>query len=564
MKLWRINLIWLIFFILGLAILSKLAYLQLVSSDFYRALAKGQQEIFESLPGERGKIFLHDKNNLAILATNVDWFFCYASPKIIKEKEKTAEIVAETLNLDKEELLEKFKDKESLFVVLKRKLSDEEIQKIKELSLPGIYLKKERHRYYPQENLASDILGFVNSEGKGEYGVEGYLDDLLSGKERWVKRKLNPFSYLLEQEAELAKGADIVLTIDRNIQLQAEKLLEKAKESLEIEGGQIIVVEPSSGKIIALADYPSFNPNNYKLYAEEDKLDVFKNQAAQSLFEPGSMFKAITMAAALNEKKITPQTTYIDKGFVKIGGRIIYNYKKRVWGERSMTEVLERSINTGAVFAESQIGHKAFLNYIERFGIFEKTGVELEGEVASQNVELKKGYEINFATASFGQGIEMTPLNLVRAFSALANGGKLMRLYIIEEIRQNDQIIKTAPEVIRDEVVSKETIDQLTKMLVGVIESSYGRRAKIPGYYIAGKTGTAQIPYSSLGIDKSGYSDKTWQSLVGYFPAFDPQFLILVKLDNPKTGTAGYSAGPVFKELAQYIINYYQIPPDYE
>jgi cell division protein FtsI/penicillin-binding protein 2 len=560
-NLWRINLIIFIILIWGGIILARLVYLQIIHDDFYKALAKGQQEIVESILGPRGEIFLYDKDKLSVLATNKIWFLCYATPAQIENEERTALLLAENLGISKEELLSKFKKKEKLFVVLKRKVTDQEAEILKKLNLKGIYLKKERYRYYPYSDLASDILGFVDSQGKGRYGVEGYFDNLLTGKEAWIKKELNPFNFVKDLNDELFKGADIVLTIDKNIQFQAQRLLKKAKEELEIEGGQIIVIDPISGKILALADWPSFDPNQY---AKIDNLEVFKNGAIQALFEPGSMFKPITMAAALDQKKITPDTTYIDDGFVKIGGRIIYNYKKRAWGKRTMSEVLEKSINTGAVFVESQIGDKIFLEYIKKFGIFEKTGVELEGEIFSLNLELQKGYKVNFATASFGQGIEVTPLNFVRAFSALANGGKILRLHIIEEIKENGKTKKIKPEIIREGIISEEALKQLTKMLVGVVERGYGKKAKIPGYYIAGKTGTSQIPYSSLGIKKLGYSEKTWQSFIGFFPAFDPKFVILVKLDNPKTATAEYSAAPVFKEMAQYIINYYQIPPDYE
>jgi cell division protein FtsI/penicillin-binding protein 2 len=224
-----------------------------------------------------------------------------------------------------------------------------------------------------------------------------------------------------------------------------------------------------------------------------------------------------------------------------------------------MNEVLEYSINTGAVFAERQLGHDNFLQYIKKFGIFEPTNIDLAGEVFSENKEFQKGYEINFATASFGQGIEMTPIQLVRAFSAIANNGMRTEPYLVEKEPSTELSLSAG-----EPVISSQTSSQLTAMLVSVVENGYSKRAKIPGYHIAGKTGTAQISWSALGVSKSGYSDKTIQSFVGYAPAFDPKFLILVKLDNPKTKTAEYSAIPIFRDLAKYIIDYYQIPPDYE
>ena len=229
-----------------------------------------------------------------------------------------------------------------------------------------------------------------------------------------------------------------------------------------------------------------------------------------------------------------------------------------------MTEVLEKSINTGAVFAESQLGHNLFLEYIKRFGILEKTKIDLGGEIFSLNSNFQEGYEVNFATASFGQGIEMTPMQLARAFAAIANGGKLLKPHVVKKIITdgNEEIIP--PEISNSQVIISKTASQLTSMLVSVVENGYAKRAKIPGYFIAGKTGTAQVPWGALGIQKSGYSEKTIQTFVGFAPAYHPRFLILVKLNNPTTRTAEYSAIPLFQEFAKYIIDYYQIPPDYE
>ena len=297
---------------------------------------------------------------------------------------------------------------------------------------------------------------------------------------------------------------------------------------------------------------PDFSPNNY---SEIRDVEIFQNPLTQKIFEPGSVFKPITMAGALNEQKLTPQTTYLDTGEVKIGGWKITNYDNRIWGQKTMTEVLEMSINTGAVFAEKQLGHQSFLEYVEKFGFFEKTGIDLQGEVFSENKEFKKGYEINFATASFGQGIEITPIQLARAFSAIANGGKLVTPYILEG---------KPPQNSETQVISQSTASQLTAMLVSVIENGFSKKAKIEGYFIAGKTGTSQMPWPALGVQRSGYSSKTWQSFIGFAPAFNPEFLILVKLDNPQRRTAEYSAMPIFRDLAKYIIDYWEIPPDYE
>ena len=558
---WRINLILATFFIFGGVILARLIYLQLFRNHFYRALAEGQQEIVESVLGPRGDILFSDKNKLEVAATNKNWYLCYANPQQIEDAEHTAQILAEILGIPKDEVVSKLKNQGRLFVPIKRKVTKREAEELKKFNPKGIYLKKERYRFYPFGDLAGDILGFVDAEGRGRYGIEGYFDKILTGKEGWVKKELGIFHFRKSLEDEVFKGKEIVLTIDKNIQLKAQNLLLKAEEDLEIEGGQIIVVEVNEGKILALADLPTFDPNNY---SQVEDFSIFKNQATQSLFEPGSMFKPITMAIALEEGKITPDTEYVDEGYVKVGGRTLYNYKRRKWGKRTMKDVLKYSINTGAVFAQSLIGDKVFLKYIKELGFFEPTNVELKGEVFSQNLQLQRGYKVNFATASFGQGIELTPLNFVRGFLTLINGGKVLKIHIVSEIRENGKIVKKIqPEIIRDNVFSEKTQKEIIEMLIDVVERGYGKKARIEGYWIGGKTGTSQIPWATLGEDKPGYSEKTWQSFVGFFPAYDPKFLILVKLDNPKTKTAEYSAAPIFREMAQYIINYYQIPPDY-
>jgi cell division protein FtsI/penicillin-binding protein 2 len=352
-------------------------------------------------------------------------------------------------------------------------------------------------------------------------------------------------------------GADVILTLNYNIQFMAEKLLKEAKENLDFESGQIIVGDPYTGKIIAMAEFPNFNPNEYT--KEINNIEIFQNSCIQKLFEPGSVFKPITMAAGLDTQTITPQTKYYDDGFLKIGGYTIRNFGQRAWGERTMNEVLEKSINTGAVFVERQIGPQTFLKYIENFDFFEPTGIDLQGEVSSNNSNLKEGYEVNFATASFGQGIEITPIQLFKGISVIANGGKLIKPYVVEKIIKDGKEIKTLPSISNESVISPQTANQLTAMMVNVVEHGYGKEGRIPGYYIAGKTGTAEVP------EGGDYSlNRTIQTFVAFAPAFNPKFLILVKLDNPKASTAEYSAAPIFKEMAKYIIDLWQIPPDYE
>lgn len=532
----RVNLILFFVFVCGLVIIGRLFYIQIIKGDYYKAMVQGMYISDEEYLGERGEIFFKKGEPMAI---NINFPLVYASSREVENKEEAAQKLSEILSIDKEVILEQVK-KDNLYEVLKKKLSEEEVKRITELNLKGVHIGEEKGRYYPQEELASQLAGFLDADKRGRYGLEGYYDNILKGKKD-------------------EKGSDLFLTVDYSIQFTAEKLLSEAEKNLKIEGGEIIVMEPKTGKILALANFPNFNPNQY---SQVENLHLFQNSATEKIFEPGSVFKPITMVSAIDRGSVTPQTKYTDYGVIKIGGSTITNYGNRTWGERTMTEVLENSINTGAVFAEQQLGNSLFLKYVESFGVFEPTGIDID-EIYSENKEFKKGYEINFANASFGQGIEMTPIQLVRAYSVIVNNGKIVKPYIVEKINSSEGIKETSPSAAEDAIVSPKAASQVVGMLVSVVSKSYSKAAQIPGYYVAGKTGTAQISYSALDINKRGYSEKTWQSFIGFAPAYNPRFIILVKLNNPEAKTAEYSAIPIFHDLAKYIIDYYQIPSDY-
>lgn len=532
MKNWRINFLFFLFLIFVGLIFYRLFYLQISHGDLARALVEGLHNSSD-VQIERGKILF---SKMEPLALNKEFFLVFALPQQIKNPEKTAEKLSEILKIDEKIILEKLTS-DKFYQLIKSRLTQEEIDKLKNEKLEGIFLQSETGRYYPQETLASQVVGFLDRDGNGNYGLEEYYDEILK------------------------KGGNLILTLNYSLQFKAEELLKKAKEEFDIKSGQIIAIDPYSGKILAMANFPDFNPNEYAKEAKEN-LEIFKNKTTLEIFEPGSVFKPITMAIGLEEEKITPETKFVDKGFFQIGQIKIQNYDQRVWGEVTMTNVLEKSINTGAVFVERQIPHPIFLDYLQKFGLFKKTGVDLP-EIYSENKEFKKGYEINFATASFGQGIEMTPLQLVKIFCALVNGGRPIKPYLVEKIIYGEKTVENKPEI-SERIISEKTSAQLKAMLLSVVENGFGKRAKISGYYVAGKTGTSQIPYSSLGLDQKGYSDQTWQTFIGFLPAFNPKILIMVKLDNPKTKTAEYSAVPIFRELAEFAVNYYQIPQDYE
>lgn len=558
MKNWKVKLIFFFIFCFSLLIISRLYYLQIKQGELYRALALGQQVSSQEIEGKRGEILFRDGKTSLAQTKKKNLIYIY--PKKIPEQdlEKTAELLADFLNEEKENFLSLFKKNE----VIKREISKESLEEIKKAELEGVQTEETWGRIYPQGELASHIVGFLNEEKKGQYGVEDYYDEILKGVKGFEEKGKSPFGYLTSflnpKRDNFFQGSDIVLTLDYNIQYFSEKVLEKAKEIWNIDSGQILVSEPSTGKILAAAVFPAFDPNKYK---EEEKLEIFVNPLVQKLFEPGSVFKPITFAAALEENLITPETIYEDEGCVELGGPSICNFQKRVWGEQTMTDVLEESINTGAVFVEQKLGQELFLRYLEKFDFFEKTNIDLLGEEFSSNKILKQGYARDFAVASFGQGIEITPIQFIKAFGAIANGGDLMRPFLVEKIIEpNGEIIEIKPRV-EEKILSSDVAAKLTSMLISAVENGSGRRTKIEGYSIAGKTGTAQIPL----VGERGYAeDKTIQSFIGFFPALEPRVLIFIKLDNPKNAAmSGLSTAPLFKELAQHIINNWQIPPDY-
>ncbi|MBU3934529.1 penicillin-binding protein 2 [Patescibacteria group bacterium] len=558
MKNWRIYLVFVFLIIFGAGIIIYLFDLQIIKHKFYQAQALGQQTVFEEVEGNRGRVFF--KNAEKSLAVNNDNRILYANPQLIDNKEETALILSEIIKIPSSQILAKIEKENSSYSTIKSKLEEEEINKIENLGLEGIYLELFPGRYYPQEKIAAPVIGFLGGDQVGQYGLEGYYDEILKGEKSFKEeprtlvlfnpQKFEPFSL---------DGSDLYLTVDYNIQFEVESLLKEAKEKFDIDSGQIIVMDPKTGQVVAMADFPSFDPNQY---SKEKDLDIFQNDATQKIFEPGSVLKPITMAIALNEGKITPDTTYIDEGFVKVGISTIYNFDKtKKYGTQTMTQILENSLNTGAIFVSRLINPDVYLEYIDKFGLNEKTGIDLQGEVYSRNENLRKGQEINFATASFGQGIEMTPIQLTRAFCVIANGGKLIKPYIVDKIVSSQkEETETKPKII-NEVISQQTASQLTTMLISAVNNGFAKKAGVAGYYVAGKTGTAQVAFE----DKKGYyPDKTIHSFVGFAPALNPRFVVLVKLNNPKGKSSGETAAPIFSELAQYIFNYWQIPPDYE
>lgn len=433
-------------------------------------------------------------------------------------------------------------------------------------SLPGFGFDLEQNRYYPEKEIGSHLLGFVShvdEEDRGRYGLEEFFNDELFGAYGSLKsEKAGKSNVVIVNDREYVKpenGADLILTIDRNVQFVACEKLKAAVKKHGADGGSVIIVQPKTGAIIAMCSVPDFDPNNYKGVKD---IGVYNNPATFYQYEPGSVFKVVTMAIAIDQGKVNPATTYQDEGQIMINGwpKPIRNSDfdtKGPHGVVDMNAVLENSLNTGAIFAMRQVGPKIFAEYVKNFGFGERSGIELGSESPGNinNLLKPKVKEIDAATASFGQGIAVTPLQMIMPYQAIANKGVLMKPYVVKTIVRNGEREEIVPKQIR-RVLSAKTADTISAMLVNIVERGHSSRAYIPGYYIGGKTGTAQIATAG------GYlSNQYIHTFIGLAPIEEPAFVMLTKIDSPKDVIyAEGSAVPLWKEIADFMLKYYQIP----
>lgn len=565
----RLMVLRILFATAGLVIVGQLFRIQVIGHGFYEALASGQHEIFRQLFPERGRILSKDgkTGEETLLATNRKLTLVFAEPYRVEDPEGVADALAGIFGWEEEtrdDYAAKLADKERRYLALARKVPDDVKAKIEALELPGILFTDESHRFYPEGESGAQVLGFVGagSDGghEGKYGVEGYFESELAGSQGYLSSTKDAGGRLTVvgdhtiQEAE--DGADIVLTIDRTLQHVVCAELAEWVESQQAERGSVVVMDPKTGAIVAMCNAPVFDPNEYNLV---ERIDVYNNTSIFSPYEPGSVFKAVTMAAGLDTGKVTPDTVFNDEGEVKIGPYTIRNSDLKAHGEVTMTDVITESLNTGMVDVASRLGPESFLAYVRDFGFGRHTGIETQTELAGDIEALAKRGDIWSATGSFGQGITVTLLQLVQAYSAMANGGVMMKPYLIDEIRYDDGTAdKRSPKMIR-RVIDARTAKLITGMLVAVVERGHGTRAAVPGYWLAGKTGTAQIARS----DGGGYeAHDTIGSFIGFGPIEDPRFVIGVRIDRPQTVRfAESSAAPLFGRIADFLVDYYQIPP---
>lgn len=552
--------------IITAVIVLRLFSLQVLQYGFYRALAEGQHSLYEQLFPTRGKIYMTERgsDSLFPLATNEPLTLVYANPSHITDDPETiSRELSPILDVDAGIIYERITKENDLYEPLRHGVRQTTVDAVRALEIPGIEFSPEQVRMYPEGRFGSHLSGFLGFDGdvrKGQYGIEGAFDDKLKGTQGYLKAEKDAAGRWIAvgglSLAPAVNGDDIVLTIDRAIEHEACKKLDEAVQKHGADSGSVIVMDPKTGAILAMCGDPDFDPNDY---GKVDDPKAYSNPAIYFQYEPGSVMKAVTMAAAIDQGAVSPATTYTDDGEVKIGKYTIKNSDGKAHGIQTMTQVLEESLNTGAIFAMRQVGPKTFASYLEKFGFGEKTGIGLPGESAGDLSTLRPDKEIYAATASYGQGVTVTPLQLTAAFGAIANRGTLMKPFVVKEIRHADgTVTKTQPVEVRS-VVRPETATTVGAMLVNVVKNGHGKRAGVPGYYIAGKTGTAQVPRT----DGPGYQDDvTIGTFAGFGPVEDPAFVMAVRIDRPRdVQFAESSAAPLFGNLAAFILHYLDVPP---
>jgi cell division protein FtsI/penicillin-binding protein 2 len=550
----RLRLLFALFAVATLLLSLRVGYWQTIGRA---ALLEGATEQLRSdlvVEAQRGVI--RDRNG-AILATTVDLRSLYAIPKRIADHADAAAKLAPILTTPAATIRAAL-DSGAEWLYMKRRLPEPVARAVEALAIPGLGFEVEPKRLYPNDALAANLLGFVNDDGVGQYGIEGTYDRLLRGTPGRLVVERDPKDRELAVGLRTAvpprNGADVFLTIDLVVQTAIERELRRAMEREKATSGSIIVLDPRDGAILGLASWPTFDPARVAAADPE----ALRNRAVSWTFEPGSTMKAVTIAAGIDKHVVTPTTTYDDKGYAIIGGRRLNNAQGKAYGTTTVTQILERSANAGAVFVASKLGQDPLYQYLRAFGFGAATGIDLAGEAAGAVRPLAEWYPVDVGTIAFGQGIAVTPLQLAMAYATIANGGTLYRPYVVAATRDADGEHRTAPVAVRSPI-SPDTADTLRTMLVSTVDKGIAHGATLTGYSVAGKTGTAQIP-----SDDGRYVDDAYiSSFAGFAPASDPRFAVVVVLERPQSKLLGtVTAMSTFHDLALDVLRNARVQPD--
>jgi len=544
------------FFLLGFGTILARAYqLQVIERDYLRGIAENGIIGTTRLPPERGTIYDREGNELAL---SVQVGSVFAHPKQIKEKNKTARKLSRILGEKKNKIL-KLLRRDRSFVWIKRKISPTLTQQVSGLKIDGIGVTTETRRYYPGREIAAHLIGFSGSDNQGLEGLEKRYDDSLKGPEHRLIRMRDALgrSFSINRTDPSGRGMHhLVLTIDKEIQYKAQQALKIAVKRTKGKGGHCIVVNPETGEILAMAVVPEFNPNTFSKH----RPDQWRNRVVTDSFEPGSTLKAFLLAASLEESVVTPDFQFhCEEGAYKVGGRVVHDTHK--YGKLSASDIIVYSSNIGSIKIGQKLGYEKFSDYLKKFGFARKTGIGLLGERKGFIREAEKARTIDRATLFFGQGMTATSIQLAMAFAAIANGGKLMRPYVVKKIvdESGSLVEETRPKVVR-KVISTRTAKRMGKILEGVVSSEgTAPKAAIRGFRVAGKTGTSQ----KVDPKTRRYSRSKYVAIfVGFAPVERAKLVILALIDEPKGVVyGGLVAGPVFRDVGSWSLNYLKVNP---
>jgi len=558
-----------LFLISGL-LAGRLFFIQVLEHEWYKNLAERQYTSYASKPSVavRGDIYFKEKNGQLISAASIkEGYLAAVNPQIVNDPGFLCEKLGEVVALDFQTCFKRASKQDDPFEVVANRVDQKDAKKIDELDIKGLDTYPEQWRFGPGGSLASHVLGFVGYHGHelvGRYGVEQNYESILKGEsEKVIETESFAALFLnLGKEflgsSDIYNGQDLVLTIEPKVQTVLEKRLFEIMEEWQPESAGGIVINPQTGAVLAMAARPDFNPNRYY---EVENIALFRNPLISDVFELGSVFKPLTLASGLDSSAILKNSTYVDNGYVIVEGVKIENYDGEARGKVDMQQVLNQSLNTGAVYIMKQMGKDVFKKYMTNFGLGEKTGIDLSDEAVGNISNLSSPRQIEAATASFGQGVAVTPIEFVSAVSALANGGEVMQPYVLERVLVDMGEDRVTEPKIRNRVLSKETSKEITRMLVSVVDDALlGGTVKMNHYSIAAKTGTAQIPNK----EGEGYEEGQYlHSFFGYGPAFDAKFLIFLYVEKPQgVKYASQTLTRPFVDIMKFLLNYYQILPD--
>ncbi len=571
----KIRLLFCFFAFFALIMIIRLYFLQVVNGGDYNDKADRQYTSISVDTFNRGNIFFENKNTDLISAASIKTGYVLAlnTKMMATDTEMYYKKISAIIPIDADIFYSKASKINDPYEEISKQIPEAQIKKISDLNLPGLIIEKEKWRYYPGDSLASNVIGFVGYDDtginlEGRYGLEKYYDDNLKrdSSNLYVNTFAEIFSNINSNFIQNKdREADIVTSIDPEVQSYVQKVADSTNNKWNSKMTGVIVIDPKTGEIYSMAVSPTFNLNNFK---KETNVSVYSNPLVSDAYEMGSIIKPLTMAAGLDDGDVTAKTTYMDKGYLEMDGRTIYNFDKKARGIVDMQSVLNNSLNVGATFVMNSLGKEKFLEYFQAYGIGSETGIDLPAEAAGNigNLlnNLNNSKKIEYATASFGQGISMTPIITVKALSVLANGGKLIIPHVIKKIDYKVGLSKNISYVEEaKQVIKKGTSEEISRMLVRVVDEALaGGKMKIKNYSVAAKTGTAQI---SRPIKEGGgyYPDKYLHSFFGYFPAYSPRFLVFLYTVEPKNvNYASQTLTDPFFEIVKYLINYYEIPPD--